>query len=353
MKTDFLIVGLGLAGGVVSEILSNRNKSVYVIDDFNPDSSSLVAAGLVNPVTGRRVVKSWMADELLPFAKKFYRSIEEKSDRFFFHEMDVLEIVHSVKEVNDWTSRMAEPELSSYLNPVVPDIYADKISGYKKIFRITSSGWMNIPAFIEIRRNELARKNLILNQKFEYSDLIISNDSIQYKDISASAIIFCEGVKTTQNPLWQHLPFLPAKGEILTIHCELPEDFILMSGMFIIPVGDSKFRVGATYEWNYTDENISEKGKSKLISQLDEFLKVPYEIVDHRAGIRPTVKDRRPIIGKHPLHDNVFIFNGLGTKGVQLAPFFANHFIDHLLNHTTLIAEVNAERFPKMVGPLL
>jgi glycine oxidase len=346
-QVDYLIVGLGLAGSVLSRMLLARNKSILVIDSFNKNSSSQVAAGLVNPVTGRRVVKSWMADQLIPFAKKYFQTVEQETGSLLYHQCDVLEIVHSVKEVNDWTSRMSEPEMSGYLLPSAPEnLYRNKISDFKKMFRITSSGWMNIPEFIRLTKEDLVSKNLLIEQHFDVSNIIAEEDKISYPDRNAKKIIFCEGHKTLQNPLWDWLPFLPAKGEILTIHCgELPEDFILMSGMFIIPLGDHKFRVGATYEWNYTHEEATDNAKMKLVNQLNEFLQIPFEVIDHRAGIRPTVKDRRPIIGKHPSYENAFIFNGMGTKGVQLAPYFGEQFVKYLEENDMLMAEVNVDRF--------
>jgi glycine/D-amino acid oxidase-like deaminating enzyme len=139
---------------------------------------------------------------------------------------------------------------------------------------------------------------------------------------------------------------VPAKGEILTIQCDdLPEEFILLSGIFLIPMGNKKFRAGSTYEWNFPHELPTDEGKLKLLKLLDEFLKLPYSVIDHRAGVRPTVKDRRPLIGSHPEHENVFLFNGMGTKGVQLIPYFADHFVGVLEKGKTLSGEVDVRRF--------
>jgi glycine/D-amino acid oxidase-like deaminating enzyme len=205
---------------------------------------------------------------------------------------------------------------------------------------------MNIPVFIDLVRNMLKEKSLLLEADFNTGSLSISETGIKYSDYAAEKIIFCEGHLSSANSLWGWLPFVPAKGEILTIRCtELPEDFILLSGIFIVPIGDKKFRVGSTYEWNYESEAPTEEAKNKLINLLDSFLKVSYEIIDHRAGIRPTVKDRRPFVGRHPAHQNVYIFNGMGTKGVQLAPYFADRLIDHIEKKEPLPDEVDIRRW--------
>ena len=345
-KVDYLIVGLGLSGSILAKILSERGKKLAIIDKFKSNSSSQVAAGIVNPVSGRRVVKSWMADTLIPYAQTFYKKLESETASKFYHEIDVLEIVHSVKEVNDWSSRMSESGMSKYLSPEAPEQnYREKISPFQKMFRITSSGWMNIPLMID-RCRKILSDQLYLNEYLDQSLLQISETQISYRDIVADNIIFCEGIGSMNNSLWNWLPFLPAKGEIITIECDdLPEDFILMSGIFIVPLGDKKFRVGATYEWNYPHEEPTESGRQKLVRLLDNFLKVSYEVIEHRAGIRPTVKDRRPIIGRHPAYSNVYVFNGMGTKGVQLAPFFGEQFCEYLLNDGMLAEEVDVKRF--------
>ena len=139
---------------------------------------------------------------------------------------------------------------------------------------------------------------------------------------------------------------IPAKGEIVVIRCnELPQDFILLSGMFIVPIGDHKFRCGATYEWKFKNELPTESGKTKLLEMLNDVIKVDFEIIEHTSGVRPTMKDRRPVIGMHPEFSNVGIFNGLGTKGVSLAPYFANQFVEYLENGGSLNIEVDVRRF--------
>ena len=344
---DYLIVGNGLAGSVLSYQLAEKGKKLLVIDKFNSNSSSQVAAGLVNPVTGRRVVKSWMADILIPFAQEFYQKLEKESGESFYYPMDVLEVVHTIKDLNEWTSRIHEIEMKKYFTKEAPEnLYKNKIIEFKKMMRISSSAWMNIPLFIELCKRRLKLSLHFVEGTFENSKLKIENDFIIYDDFKSERIIFCEGYKSFYNPLWNWLPFVPAKGEILLIECnELPEDFILLGGIFLIPIGNHKFRVGSTYEWNFKNELPSEDGKLKLLTLLNNFLKIPFNIIEHRSGIRPTVKDRRPFIGQHPDHGNVYIFNGMGTKGVQLAPYFGDHFVNFLCNNKKLNIEININRF--------
>lgn len=344
---DYLIVGYGLAGSVLSYQLANTGKKILVIDAFNLNSSSQVAAGLVNPVTGRRVVKSWMADILIPFAEEFYQRLEKEFSESFYHRMDVLEVIHTIKDLNEWTSRMGEIEMKKYFTKEAPeDLYINKIIEFKKMIRISSSAWMNIPLFIDLCKRKLKDSIHFVEREFETSKLKIENDFITYDNFKCKRIIFCEGYKSFQNPLWNWLPFVPAKGEILLIECKkLPENYILLGGIFLIPIGNHKFRVGSTYEWNFKNDLPSEDGKLKLFTLLNNFLKIPFSIIEHRSGIRPTVKDRRPFLGQHPDYGNVYIFNGMGTKGVQLVPYFGDHFVNFLIKNEKLNSEININRF--------
>jgi glycine/D-amino acid oxidase-like deaminating enzyme len=169
---------------------------------------------------------------------------------------------------------------------------------------------------------------------------------VEYKGHWAQRIIFCEGQYTQQNPYWNHLPFNPAKGEILTIRAEnLPTDAIVSKGIFVLPLGNHTYKIGSTYYWDDKEEQPTERGRSELTQKLEEVITVPYEVIDHKAALRPTVTDRRPLIGLHPQYPSIGIFNGLGTRGVLLAPYFARHFMQHLLDGEELNSEVNVGRF--------
>lgn len=348
---NFLIVGQGIGGSVLTARLKDFGKSVYVIDKLNPNASSQVAAGLVNPITGRRIVKSWMADTALPIAFDFYKKAEEKFGQRFFHSVDALELVGSVHELNEWTRRADEQDLQHYFSQESFEeaSYRPCLKDFKKLMRITQSGWMNMPAYTKAIRESLISESAFSNEVFDYSQLKIHSDCIEYYGIEAEKIIFCEGYQCQNSPYWKEVPMLPAKGEIMTIECpSMPEDFIVLSGMFIIPIGNKRFRCGATYEWKFSDELPSAGGKVKLIDLLNENIKVPYTIIEHTAGVRPTVKDRRPVIGAHPTTDRVLIFNGLGTKGVMLSPLFSLQMAEWLEGKTQLNPEVNVNRFLKM-----
>jgi glycine/D-amino acid oxidase-like deaminating enzyme len=193
----------------------------------------------------------------------------------------------------------------------------------------------------------LKENNALLEEKFSFSDLAEESDSITYKDIKARKIIFCEGANAIQNPYFKFFPFQLAKGECLILRIEdFYSDRIINSEVLIMPLPEKNlYYVGATHEWYFDDDQPSEKGKNELLGNLSAVLKLPFEIVEHKAAIRPTVKDRRPFIGFHPEFPDIGIFNGMGTKGISLAPYFAKHFTKHLLYQKPLQPEVDIKRF--------
>jgi glycine oxidase len=69
-----------------------------------------------------------------------------------------------------------------------------------------------------------------------------------------------------------------------------------------------------------------------------------YTIINQESGIRPTTRDRRPIIGTHQAFNKLHVFNGLGAKGYLLAPLLAKEFVTHLLTGAPLDPEVVINR---------
>jgi len=346
-EIDFLIVGQGLAGTLLGHFLLEGGSSIMILDEYRPYTSSRVAGGLFHPVTGRRIVKSWMVDILYDFALEFYSKQEQFFHTKFFFPKDLLEILSSTHEFNVWSERLDDPSINQFLADQ-PDksLYENKLKEFFKTISLNGSGWMNIARYLEVSFQYFAKLKIIESGKFKMGELEISGSEFRYGHINAKNIIFCEGSDALHNPLWNWLPFNPSKGEVITISAPLlPEDYILLKGLFLIPLGNHRFCVGSTYTWDYQDELPTEEALQNLKSKLKNLINVPFEIVDHKSAIRPTTKDRRPLIGEHPKLKNVYMFNGLGTKGVLLGPYFANEFAQFLLSSGKLHPEVDLGRF--------
>jgi len=345
-KIDYLIVGQGLAGSLLAYFLIKKGKTVFVVDEVNTASASRIAAGIFNPITGRRFVKTWMADEIFPFAESTYRELELFIGKNVFHKMNVIRKFGGQAEYREWELKCTLASYAAYLedNRAKTNIQGDEFG----FVEIKNSGWLDVQTFSEGFRSRLIEEKILLEKELDSLDLVFLDGSVLWKDFTFSKVIFCEGYKVLENPFFRQLPFTHAKGEILTIRAKkLKLDKILSKGIFILPIGNHFYKVGSTYDWNVLDEKPTEQGKNEIADKLEKIIGNKFEIIAHRAGVRPTVRDRRPILGFHPVFSNVGIFNGLGTKGVSLAPFFANHFVEFLAEGKPLLPEVDIKRFMK------
>lgn len=344
MKVDFIIVGHGLASVAVVEHLRKQNASFIVLSDENPHSSSRVAAGLYNPVTGRKMKQTWLAEQIFPYLEDFYSALEKRIGGNFLHQKAIYRPFLSLEDQNDW---MAKENNNSHFikSTYTTSEYSDWINDEYGGLLLAHSGFLDVKSMLEKHKEMLIESNQFKVEKVAYDQIKITESSIVYDTIEGENIIFCDG-PLSQNPFFDWLPTAPVKGEILHIKTEkpLPEDVIFNRGVFIVKNQDY-YRVGATYEWDKLDYQPTEKAKKQLTDKLDDLLTIDYEIIEQVAGIRPASKDRRPLIGKHPEMNNVFIFNGLGTKGVSLAPYFANQFVESIINFKKLDNEVNINRY--------
>lgn len=350
-QTENLIVGLGVAGINLCHQLEKAGKSFLVIDRCPENSSSLIAGGIYNPVVLKRKVKSWKVDELFPFLVETYRELEQQLGvGFLMHDFPILKPISSANELVEWQQAIDDSRLSPYVDSVekqTPNGPFQK--GVLGGTTIKHSGFVRIGKLVLAYRNYLKETGLLIEGEFDY-EAIKANPSVSHKDISAERIIFCEGRFISENPFFNWLPFRPTKGQMLTVRvpAELTPDRIYNQQFLLFPTEKKNiFRLGATYEWHNLDETPSQKSTDELIERAQKALKIDFEVLDAQAAIRPNVADRRPTIGRHPEIENMFLFNGMGSKGVMLAPYFAKQLVDHIYSTTEIEPEVNLHRFIK------
>ena len=349
---DYLIVGQGIGGTLISWFLKQRGKSYFFVDNNHFQAASKIAAGVINPITGRKYVKSWRIEEFLPFAEKTYTELSAYMGLQAAYKKDIYRGLYSIQDENTWEARKSDPIAGQYIvdNPDTKE-YEGKINGILSYGVLHGGLQVQLPAIVKEYRNRLKAENLILEEKMDHDDLIIVNQGVEYKNIRAKHIIFAEGYHSQFNPYFKYLPFEPAKGDVLIIKIEgTPFRNILRHKVFIAPIDDVHYWVGSDYRWKFEDDSPNLEKKAQMVEILDKILNVPYEIVAHIAGIRPCVKGRRPFLGRHPKFSNMSIFNGLGTKGASLGPYWANHLIAHLEDADKLDIEVDINRFQSEVN---
>lgn len=341
----FLIVGSGIAGSLLAWELLRLGRDVTICSDPANPGSSRIAAGLVTPVTGRRFVKSWNFDRVFPQAQATYLELEKLSGKTVFQPLDILRLFKNEEEVESWARKSASAEMQKFIIrewksvPPLPGI-VHQGGGLE----IRGGGWIDIPALLETLHFLMKGKAHHLPGPLDYPDLQFSPSGMRWRDRDFDRVIFCQGYRP-DNPWFDWLNWKPAQGEILTLRIPgLRLDRILNRGLFVLPLGNGLFRCGSTYSWDYLKSEPSPAGLAQLQSELGQLINLPFEVVEHSAAVRPILKDTLPVIGMHPRHQALGIFNGLGSKGTLTAPFYARHFARHLAAGHPLDPEVDAAR---------
>ncbi|WP_090382684.1 FAD-binding oxidoreductase [Dyadobacter sp. SG02] len=344
---EYLIVGQGIGGTSVAWHLHDSGKSFQIVGDSSKPSSSRVAAGIFNPLTGKKLVKTWLADDLFPYAKSFYGNLEEKLGCKLMHLTPIYRPFRSIEEQNTYLAQTADPGISPYIAATsdpgseLPYINA-KFGGLEVI----QSGWIDLPALVDASRAYFKEQDLYVETTFDATDLLRTEEGIEWQGKRFKTIIFCQGFFALENSWFNWLPFTPVKGQILEIATDVPvKPYIINQGIFALPVAENRMKVGATYSWDPLDWAVTDDAIDELETKLRALLSTGYTLMGAQAGIRPSVRDRRPLMGIHPEFSNVSIFNGLGTKGVTLAPFLAKEFCNHLIYGKELNPLVNIKRY--------
>lgn len=314
------IIGHGIAGALLAEIAGQNGIRVSVRTDGSP-SSSRVAAGLFTPVTGQRLGLSWRASDALPEAHRFYPDLERRLGIKFFHPLPTLRVFTCAKQRREWE----EKPKADCVHPADPN--ARPLRAPWGAVRIDGGGWVNLPALLDGLEQRRKSRN-------EWGQ-------IPNPDITVQAI----GHQAARDPLWKDLGWRNAHGDVLTVKIPgCPTDFIYSFDKFLLPLGQDRFRLGATYHWDLDDPTPRPDGRAELEAGLKNVLTLPFEVLDHQAGIRPVAVARVPVIGSHPEAPEQWIFNGFGSKGVLYTPWLAQRLVAHWQTQRPLPKETQSLR---------
>jgi len=346
--TDYLLIGAGLAGIAFAEIALQNNKTIHVFDNKSQNSST-IAGGLYNPVILKRFSEVWRSQEQVDLGNKFYAQLEAKLNVKLDYKIPIYRKLYSIEEQNNWFVASDKPNLTPFISPTISYNQYKGINSPYGFGEVLQSGYVDTAALLKNYHAYLVKSNLLQCDSFNYENLIINDDFIEYKKQHYKNVIFAEGFGIHSNPYFSNLPLDGTKGELLIIKSKsLQLDVILKSSVFIIPLGNDLFKVGATYNWEDKTATPTEEGKNELLTDLKTLLTTDFEIIDHLAGVRPTVKDRRPMLGTHPKHPRLHVLNGLGTRGVMLAPDMAKMLFDNIEDQIPLDKEIDIKRFKKI-----
>lgn len=344
-EVDFLIVGQGIAGSLLAYELIKREQRVVVFDLENEkQSSSFAAAGLYNPITGRNMVKTWMADELFPTIASYYQELERLTGASFHKAMPIYRPFYSMEEQNDWQGKASTDTFAPYIDHIhtTPQGLNHVIEPYGGI-SLRHTGYVDLPKALTALKAYFRDKGMYQSEVFHNEQVNVSDQVVNYGQWKAKAIIFCEGTRVVNNPFFEGLRMRPVKGELIDIKTDFPSNQIVNRGVFMIPRGEV-IRVGSTYDNRNLSWQPTAEGRSIIEEKLSKLYQGAFEVVGAFAGIRPATFDRRPFLGFVKNSPGIGIFNGLGTKGVSLAPYFAPMMADFLLGKGAILQAVNVNR---------
>jgi len=344
---DYIIVGLGLAGISFCEQLEKSGKTYKVISDSS-QSSSVVAGGLYNPVILKRFTMAWKAKEQLALTTSFYASLEKKLEQKLNYKLPVLRRFASVEEQNLWFEACDKPGLEYFLSSKLLKNTNSAIEAPFGFGQVLGTGRIDTAAMISAYITYLLPKEKIWQETFDFEALKVQAKNMVYKTIRAKRIVFAEGYGLKKNPYFNYLPLTSTKGEYLSIKApDLSETCAIKSSIFLIPWKKDIYRVGATYKWKDTTNLPTEESKRELLQKLDALIQCDYTVVGQVAGIRPTVTDRRPLVGQHPKEKHMYVLNGFGSRGVMIAPFASAQLFNLIERNEELHPEMDIKRFSK------
>jgi glycine/D-amino acid oxidase-like deaminating enzyme len=346
MNNQFLIVGQGIAGSLLAYDMYKAGLNFKIISCPDNSMTSDIATRRYNPAIFDKLAKSWMIDELLPVMTNLYKDIEKELGQQFLYPVDFTEPLNE-NEIRVWNERIFDGDFSDYMESADTSWIKRGIDNLNLFDRLSKSGYLDLAKLLLELKKFFKLKGNLIEANFKYEDIGFINGHITWRGISAKTIVFCEGHHASKNPYFKSIPFVPTKGELIEIECkELADEYIIAENMFVMSVGNSRFKVGATYDYSKQNGKTVLDTKADLLERLDKLISAPYKTISHWSGIRPAVSDRRPVLGVHPDNQHIAVFNGLGTKGVILAPYFAREMMYSLVNRNYILdKEIDIRRF--------
>ncbi len=346
---DYLIVGSGLAGISFAETALQHQKNILIIDNQS-QNASLIAGGLYNPVILKRFSEVWQAEQQLAVLDSFYQKLESKLQIKVDYKIPILRKFFSIEEQNNWFAASDNKMLAPFLSL---DLVTTKYHGINSPFnygQVLQTGYVDTKLLLNAYKKYLLDHNLLLEETFDYHSIQFFDDGVQYKNTKAKQIIFAEGFGLHANPFFNYLPLDGTKGELFIIKApNLNLEVIINTSVFILPLGNDLFKVGATYNWQDKTSDPSEEGRTELLARIYEILDCEFEIIAHFAGVRPTVRDRKPLVGTHPQFSRLHILNGLGTRGVMLGPSMAIALFELIEHQKPLDKVIDIKRYENKI----
>lgn len=346
-EVEYLIVGQGLAGTFLAFELLSRGYSFAVVDKSRPSTASKIAAGLINPVALRRLIPTWRAQEFLNHNQDFYgRMSSFLGGKKYHHNISFNKLIESQDERHFWENKRTSSVVENWISPKFFQMTKNlKPQMSFTLGAVKQCYWLELKKLLKDFRVYLQKNAMLVDKDFDYQAV---NDKV-FEEITFKKIVFCEGIGIKNNPYFNYLPIRLNKGELLTITSnDYYSDQVMKKKMFVLPIGNNHYKIGATYAWQWENEAPEENAKRILKASFKEISQAKFNVELHEAGLRPAVKDRRPLIGAHPLQKHMFVFNGMGSRGCLIAPKLSMELVDHIEHNKSLNSEVDVMRYENL-----
>lgn len=349
-----LVAGGGLCGSLLVYRLLDRDCRITWIDDGNPYAATRAAYGLLNPVWIRGITTTWRASEFYPLALQVYRDLEMQSGLEFLLSQPVFHVLSDDDEAVRWRQQYESSGLVDYVNGeavsfpiegmIDPDLKGTLITGAYRVFTIK---------MLDAVRRLAADRVEMISGTWEYGEIEPVDNGIRFRDSIFDKVVFAEGWKVQQNPWFEALPMRPCKGDVIALEMKMPDiPYSIHRNIFLLPEGEGTYRCGSNYYWDFRDEHPEKQGAEDMENQLKDWLCAGYRVTGHTSGVRPAVADRRPLVGCHPLYNAIWILNGMGSKGLMMAPYYSELLADALLSGRAIEPVVDVQRFRKRLGEI-
>ncbi|CAA7386706.1 NAD(P)/FAD-dependent oxidoreductase [Chryseobacterium fistulae] len=341
-NVDYIIVGDGYAGLFFAHQLIKHQKS-FVIFSEGKKSASHFSAGVINPVILKKFTTFWKAQEQIDFLKETLLEIESYTGENYLLDAPIHRIFHDENEQRLWLKKSENIDLSNFLSRNI-----ERIEGVKNDYnagKVNYSARLEVNGFFKGLLSFFESKKQLVNENFDYSQLNTLKSS--YQDFYFKNIVFCEGMGVKENPYFSDIAVIPNKGHHIKVQISssIPENITIKKKHFLFPTHDGLYFYGGTYDREQLHHYVDDSAVGQLINGLSEFYPYDFDVKEVNFGFRPTVKDRRPIIGRHVNYKNMYVFNGLGARGILNGCYFSKSLYDFIEKGIPLDKEVSLERF--------
>jgi glycine/D-amino acid oxidase-like deaminating enzyme len=341
-NVEYIIVGDGYAALFFAHQLT-KNKKSFVIFSEEKKSASQISAGIINPMVLKKFTTFWLAQEQLDFLKTSLDEIEIYTERNYLINASIHRIFHDENEQKLWLKKSQTEELSNFLDTDFKHLKVVKNDFNTGLVR--QSARLDVHSFFGDLLRFHDENSRLIKEKFNYTQLNITEST--YQHFKFKNIIFCEGMAVKNNPYFSDIPVIANKGHHIRVKLpkSIPENITIKKKHFLFPLNNDLYFYGGTYDREQLHEHIDDSAIEQLRNGLSEFYPNDFDIEEVHFGFRPTVKDRRPILGRHSEHQNLYVFNGLGARGILNGCYFSKSLYDFIENNIDLPQEISLERF--------